>query len=362
MGFENFLGNSQAVRDVRGMLAGNRVPGALLFSGPDGVGKKTLALMLARALNCERRGPGGDDFCRQCGRCRKAEEMIASTREDLERRRTIKDSSKRADGLVYFDLQLIEPITRYILIEQIRELRRVSYSHPFEFGRRVFVIEQAQAVHWQAIDLLLKVLEEPPETTTLILIAPNAHELRPTIRSRCRKIQFLPVAETVIRKLFAELPGMDRSQQDLGVRVADGSIAMAKTFNLAEYQRRRKPWLDFLEAITARPTRSMGASDWRSIFDSSKALTENRDEMDETLKTGYTILRDLMHVLLCGTDAKVANIDLLPRLKTWAPKLGLERIEKLKAGLDTAYRLQSRNVNQQLTMDALATEVVAEPP
>src|SRR5690242_16031722 len=157
MGFEIFLGNSQAVSEVRGMLAGSRVPGALLLSGPDGVGKKTLALMLARALNCERRGPGGDDFCGECSRCRKAGEMLASTREDLERRRGTKDSSKRAEGLVYFDLQLIEPITRYILIEQIRQLRHVAYSHPFEFVRRVFVIDQAQAIHWQAIDLLLKV-------------------------------------------------------------------------------------------------------------------------------------------------------------------------------------------------------------
>jgi DNA polymerase III subunit delta' len=360
MGFETFLGNLQALADVRGLLRFNRVPGALLFSGPDGVGKKTLALMLARALNCERRGPNGDDFCGECARCRKAEEMIASTREDLERRRATKDSSKRAEGLVYFDLQLIEPITRFILIEQIRQLRSVAYSHPFEFARRVFVIDQAQAVHWQAVDLLLKVLEEPPETTTLILIAPNAHELRSTIRSRCRKIQFLPVEESVIHKLLADLPGSSKSQQELGVRVADGSITVAKTFNLVDYQRRRKPWLDFLEAITARPSKSMGASDWKALFDSSKALTENRAEMDETLKTGYTLLRDLMYILLSGADAKIANVDLLPRLKTWAPKLGLGRIDKLKSGLDSAYRLQTRNVNQQLTMDALATEVLAQ--
>ena len=342
------------------MLAGNRVPGALLFTGPDGIGKKTIALMLARALNCARRGPSGDDFCGECTRCLKAEEMITSTREDLERRRATKDASKRADGLVYFDLQLIEPITRYILIEQIRQLRNVAYTHPFEFSRRVFVIDQAQAVHWQAIDLLLKVLEEPPETTTLILVAPNAHELRPTIRSRCRKIQFLPVEDKVINKLLAERPGLSPSQQELGVRLADGSIAMAKTFNLTEYQRRRKPWLDFLEAVTAHPSMSAGASEWKTLFDSSRALTENREEMDETLKTGYTILRDLMHVLLGGTDSRVANVDLIPRLKIWAPKLGLGRIEKLKAGLDTAYKLQTRNVNQQLNFDALAADVLVE--
>ena len=360
MGFETFLGNTKAVADVRGMLAGNRVPGAFLFAGPDGVGKKTLALMLARALNCERLTPGGDNFCGECLRCRKAEEMLASTREDLERRRAIKDSTKRVDGLVYFDLQLIEPITRYILTEQVRQLRNVAYTHPFEFPRRVFVIDQAQAIHWQAMDLLLKVLEEPPETTILILISSSSHELRPTIRSRCRRIQFLPVEELVISRLVAESSGLNKTQQELGIRVADGSIAGAKTFNLVEYQRRRRPWLDFLETVSTKPARSMNPTDWKILFDSTKALTENRDEFDDTLKTGYTLLRDLLHVLLSSKDKNVANVDLLPRLKTWAPKLGLERIEKLKSGLDTAVRLQTRNVNQQLGLDALATGLLTE--
>jgi len=361
MGFETFLGNSQAVADVRGMLAGDRVPGALLFAGPDGVGKKTLALMLARALNCERRAPGGDNFCGECLRCRKAGEMLASTREDLERRRAIKDATKRVDGLVYFDLQLIEPITRYILTEQVRQLRNVAYTHPFEFPRRIFVIDQAQTIHWQAMDLLLKILEEPPETTILILISSSSHELRSTFRSRCRKIQFLPVEELVISRLLAESGGLNKAQQELGVRVADGSIATAKAFNLAEYQRHRRPWLDFLEVVATKPVRSMSPPDWKMLFDSTKALTENRNEFDDTLKIGYTLLRDLLHVLFSGDGINIANVDLLPRLKGWAPKLGLERIEKLRAGLDTAFRLQARNVNQQLGLEALATGLFAGP-
>jgi len=101
MGFEAFLGNSKAVTAVREMLACGRVPGALLFAGPDGVGKKTLALMLAKALNCQKRLPGGDDFCGECPHCRKAEEFLTASREDLTRRRESKDAQKRTDGLLY---------------------------------------------------------------------------------------------------------------------------------------------------------------------------------------------------------------------------------------------------------------------
>ena len=358
MGFESFLGNHNALTAVRQMLVGGRVPGALLFAGPDGVGKKTLALMLAKALNCERRAPDGDDFCGACPRCLKAKEMLAATREDLERRRSIKDSTRRVEGLIYFDLQLIEPITRFILIEQVRQLRNVAYTHPFEFPRRVFVVDQAQAVHWQAVDMLLKVLEEPPPTTTLILVCPNAHELRPTLRSRCRQIQFLPVEEPVLESLLAREGRVDEAHRKLAVRVAGGSVAKARAFDLAEFLNRRRPWLDFLESVAGKTRGPAVETDWRRLFDATRALTEKREDFEETLRTGYTLLRDLMQIHLTGRTESVANSDLLPQLKAWAPKLGLARIELLKTGLDQAYRLQTRNVNQQLGLDSLATDLV----
>src|SRR2546427_794485 len=153
MSFSEFLGNVKALAGVRGMLAGDRVPGALLFAGPEGVGKKALALM------------------------------------------------------------------------------------------------QAKAVHWQAVDLLLKMLEEPPETTTFILVCPNAHELRPTIRSRCNRVQFLPVEDLVIEGMLQEQARLPRAQLPLGVRIASGSIAKAMTLDLAEFERRRRPWLDYLDGL-----------------------------------------------------------------------------------------------------------------
>jgi DNA polymerase-3 subunit delta' len=356
MGFESFLGNPKAVAAVRSMLASGHIPGALLFTGPDGVGKKTLALMLAKALNCERTT---DDFCGECPRCRKAEEMLAATREDLARRRETKDSQKRVEGLVYFDVQLIEPLTRYILIEQIRQLRNVAYTRAFELPRRVFVIDQAQAVHWQAIDLLLKVLEEPPETTTLILVCPNPYELRPTIRSRCHPLTFQPVEEAVISALLTERASVPEPKRLLAARVAAGSIAKARTFDAEEFERRRRPWLAFLDAVCAAGGEA-GAVDWKVLFESTKALTENRDELEEALKIGYALLRDAVQVAVAGANARVVNVDLGSRLQSWAGRLGLGDIEKLKQGLDEAYRLQIRNVNLQLGFDALALDVIRQ--
>jgi len=358
MSFESFLGNAPAVRTVREMLASDRVPGALLFAGPEGVGKRTLAVMLAKALNCERRPTGGDDYCGECVHCRQAEEMLAAARDDLARRRESKDAQRRGEGLIYFDLQLIEPMTRYILIEQVRQMRAVAYTRPFEFSRRIFIVDQAQAVHWQAVDLLLKMLEEPPETTTIVLVCPNAYELRPTIRSRCTRVPFVAVEQTVISELLAQEQHLNKAQKLLGARVAAGSIARAKAFDFEGFERRRKPWVAWLESLLAggRPPDGL---DYKSLFDASKALTEHPEDFEEELRIGYTLLRDILIILETGPERELVNIDLVERLRAWAKRLGLAGLEKLKAGLDQAYRLATRNVNQQLGLDSVALEVLA---
>jgi DNA polymerase-3 subunit delta' len=354
MGFNSFIGNPSAVASVRAMLAGGRIHGSLLFTGPDGVGKKTLALMLAKALVCKK---GPSDFCGACPACRRAEDMFTAGREDLARRREMKDATRRVEGLIYFDLQLIEPLTRFILTEQIRQMRNVAYTRPFEFAQRVFILDEAQSVHWQAVDMLLKVLEEPPDTSSFILVSPNAYELRPTIRSRCVRVPFQPVEQPLLLAVLAKDKLLTKTQQALAVRVAAGSVAKARTFDLAEYEKRRQPWLGFLEAVTRQASPSVGGPDWPLLFDSTRALAENRDDFEATLKIGYSLLRDLLYVRMDGSHEEVVNLDLLPALKGWAAKLGLRGIEQMKVGLDQAYRLQVRNVNQQLGFEALGIDL-----
>jgi DNA polymerase III subunit delta' len=356
MGFESFLGNEKAVTSVRGMLASGSVPGALLFAGPDGVGKKTLALMLAKALNCERLR---DDYCGECRRCRKAGEMIRLSREDLARRRDIKDSGRRVEGLIYFDVQLIEPLTRFILIEQIRQLRNAAYTRPFELQHRVFILDQAQTVHWQAVDLLLKVLEEPPETSRVILICPNLHQLKATLRSRCQRVPFQPVGDSVLEEMLRKGNKVPAAQLRLATRIAAGSIASAGELNVTEFQSSRQPWIDFLNGITAKNLSSMTPGDWKIVFDSSKSLADSRNELEAALRIGYSLLADILQILETGSDERVVNLDLTSRLRGWAGKLGFEGINRLTAGLDSTYRLQTRNINQQLGWEALATELIA---
>jgi hypothetical protein len=171
-----------------------------------------------------------------------------------------------------------------------------------------------------------------------------------------------------------------RNQRALGVRLAAGSISRAKTLDVAEFERERRPWLDFLDSVAgsaegapvshaparssaptlARAAERRGATEpnWARVFDSTKALTADREAFEETLRIGTILAADLLHVLVSGADSPaVVNLDLAPRLAAWASRLGLAGIERLKNGLDQAYRLQTRNVNQQLGLEVLAIDV-----
>lgn len=357
MGFDSFLGNAKAVAAVRAMAAAGHAPGTMLFSGPEGVGKRTLAIMLAKALNCLARGLEGNDFCGECRNCRSIEDMLASGAEDLARRRGTSDSHKRTENLVYFDVQIVAPITRFILADQIRQLCATAYSRPFELPHRVLILDEAQDIHWQAADLLLKVMEEPPETATLILVCPNPYQLRTTIRSRCVRLDFSAVEDEILLSLLAGDKRMQASKQSLALRLAGGSVAKAKSPQLDQYESERRPWIEFIAGLAEGISSSRSAL-WDRLTAASKAITASRDHWESSLRVGYLLCRDLM-VSLSGPEARVLiNVDLKSEIESWAGQLGFERLARLMAALDEFYRQRSRNVNAQLSLDALAASIL----
>jgi len=160
MRFESFIGNRKIIERLRRKLREGRFPHGLIFSGPEGVGKHTCALMLAKALNCTNAEPG--DFCDTCPNCRKI------------------DSGTHPD-LVMVSL---EDDATQIKIEQIRHVLGLLELHPLEGRNKIFIIDPANLVNTGAANALLKGLEEPPENSFFILITVNVHELILTVRSR----------------------------------------------------------------------------------------------------------------------------------------------------------------------------------
>ena len=195
MGFSEFHGNDEVVRQLREMLARDRFAHGVIVSGPPGSGKYTLTTMLARAMNCELRPltDGLPDFCGRCSHCLRiaeAENLDARCREAVEARDALKDTEKKETRLLvqtHPDVLVIppDPPQMMIKVDQVRRVIEHIYFRPLEGRERVFIFTDS-AFMKEAANSLLKVLEEPPEFATIFLLAENSGELLPTIRSRAR--------------------------------------------------------------------------------------------------------------------------------------------------------------------------------
>src|SRR5262247_2386054 len=214
MAFSEFRGNPQIVTALRGALRSGRVPHALLFTGPHGVGKFTLAHLFAQAANCERLP---DDSCGECYSCQRiallaeperlieqglierGESADAST---VERVPLILQSHPDVWALVPDPVRLKTPVARPMLrIGQLRAVQRAAYFQPMG-RRRVFIIDSADTMRWDVANVFLKMLEEPPGSATLILTAPSPYNLLPTIVSRCLQFHFAPLPQSAVEKVL----------------------------------------------------------------------------------------------------------------------------------------------------------------
>jgi DNA polymerase III subunit delta' len=192
-------GQQQAVGILTGFLESGRAPHALVFSGPEGVGKRFAADLVARAVFCRSKGTVP---CFECEACRRIEHAAFP---DL------------------ISIGIAEDKTR-ILIDQIREIERIVAYHPFSGAERIIIIDPADLMTEDASAAILKTLEEPPAGTHFILVTSRAFSLPPTILSRCQKVRFSPLPRAVIAEI---LGGGDEAQE--AAEAARGSLSRARS-------------------------------------------------------------------------------------------------------------------------------------
>src|ERR1700757_901659 len=234
MGFSEFLGNERLVAALRGALKSQRVPHALLFTGPRGVGKFTLARMFAQAANCERLN---DDFCGECLTCQRVsllsepqkliEQGLVERGESadaatVERVPLILQSHPDVWALVPDPVRLKCPVARPMLrVGQLRAVQRAAYFQPMG-RRRVFILDGADTMRWDVANVFLKILEEPPGSATLILTAPSPYSLLPPIVSRCLQFHFAPLPQAEVEKILQEKTDRKPSELKLAALLSEG--------------------------------------------------------------------------------------------------------------------------------------------
>lgn len=363
MGFSEFLGNDKIVAALRGALRSARVPHALLFTGPRGVGKYTLARMFAQAANCERMT---DDFCGECATCLQisqladpqklldqglAERGESADAATVERTPLILQSHPDVWAVVPDPVRLKSPVARPMLrIGQLRAIRRAAYFEP-SGRRRVFILDGAETMRSDVANVFLKILEEPPGSATLILTAPSAFSLLPTILSRCMQFHFAPLPLLEVEKILKEHSELKSTELKLAAQLSEGSPGLAMELDLEDAVEKRRTALRILE----RAARGQG---FAQLFADTAALAKDRESsFEELIAVFYGLLSDLLELNAGIRAPMLRNPHLSKELQALASVVDAEWIRRAIAGMDELARGVRRNLNRQLGLDSFAASL-----
>ncbi len=331
MPFASVVGHRPVVDLLRQAVRRQRVPQSLLFAGPDGVGKRTTAVALAQAVNCPNRADG--DACGQCATC---ERIAAGRHSDV----TLLDTGGEAS----------------IKIRTLRErvLEVIGYR-PFEAERRVYIIDEADALTGEAQDALLKTLEEPPASALIVLVTAYPDTLRATIQSRCRRLRFGPLAEAEVARVLVERCGVDRAAARGFAAASGGSVAQALAEKVGDLAEDRQAALDLL-AAASRDTGVMARLKAATGLVQHGSDRRDREALGMRFGVLESLLRDL-GALASGTQAPLANTDLESELKSLRSSYDLRRVAAAFDAVAHAQRALDRNASPKIVADWTALHV-----
>ncbi len=362
-GFGAFLGNGRIVSALRGMLSAGRVPHALLFTGSKGIGKYTLARMFAQAANCERLK---DNFCGECDPCKRigqladprplidkalAERGESADAATVERIPLILQTHPDVWVFVPDPIRLKSPVARPVLhVGQLRAIQRAAYFRPAG-RRRVFILDGADTMRPDYSNIFLKVLEEPPESATLILLAPNPFALLPTIRSRCIQFGFASLSVEQVDRVLRDHSELDAARRKLAAELGEGSPGVALELDLEAAAELRNSVLAILQNAAA-------AGSFADLFARTTQLAKQREiPFERVLDVFYSLLSDLLRLTWVPSDQRLRNPALRKHLEVLSGKVDPNWVVMAIGGLDRLHGRLRRNVNRQLGLDAVATSL-----
>ncbi len=293
MAFKDIVGNDRVKKIMSKALQREKVPNSILFCGQEGVGKKELALVLAKAMNCEQKK---NEACEICASC-------------------------RAIHVGNFpDVLKIYPDKNKVKIEQMRTLRHLAYLRPMVGRKRIFIVDEAEKMTGEAANSLLKILEEPPLFSHIILITHNPFLILPTIKSRCQILNFSPVSREDIEKILVD-KGYESEKAKIISLLVRGNLKNALSVEWEEVEdRRKRAWQLFLSLI------GKGNMTFflRNFQFSQRVLV--KEEWEQVLEILSSFCRDLILVKERSDVSLLINPDYREEINTIERLLSLEWI------------------------------------
>jgi len=320
------LGHEWAVDLLREHVSQGSFRHAYLFTGPQGIGRRTLALRLAQALNCPQPLAPGEP-CRTCRTCTQIERM------------------QHPDLAV---VQAEQPGST-LKVDQVRELQRGLSLAPYEAAYRVALLLRFEEAHPSASNALLKTLEEPPARVVLLLTAQGAESLLPTVVSRCEVLRLRPLSVETLSQGLQERWGVPFEQALLLAHIAGGRPGFAlHLYRNPELLEQRKHWLDEHHQLLR--------SNRVQRFDYAEKLAKDKDRLRNTLQTWLSLWRDVL-IQAAGASASLVNQDFAGEIDELARLCGSLVAYDMLAALQRTADLLEHNVNARLAIEVLLLDL-----
>lgn len=325
MSFAEVVGHVKQLETLRAALSTQRLHHAYLFLGPEGVGKRTVAMALAQAIHCDE---SNGDSCGNCVNC------------------------ARLNDANHPDVRVIGPLAgkNEITIQQIRELERDLRYRSFSGKRKIAIVDPAAAMNPSAQNALLKTLEEPPENSLIILIAPNGGRLLPTLRSRCLRLTFAPLPRVEVAAFLKNRRGFQADDAEFLAAMSMGSIGVAANLDQATLIERRRFWSGMLSELKS--------GDYQSASAAAEALATSRDEALEFLGWAESWYRDLMVHALMNNSNELVNLDMEKQIEQQGAAVGARRALDALARIGDATGGIHRNLNRRMVLEKFLFGVV----